>query len=101
MGCSPGDSDCRDNENLVHPVTITKGFWMGRTAVTMGAWKKYGGDTKKPPLGTSDQTGRQNLNEASGNDAMPVVLETHLWDQRVRWGRPGSPTPVLIPIVAF
>jgi formylglycine-generating enzyme required for sulfatase activity len=78
MGCSPGDSDCRDNEKPAHPLTITKGFWMGRTAVTVGAWKKYRAETRKPPLANSESTGRQNLNEASGNDAMPVVLVA--WD---------------------
>jgi formylglycine-generating enzyme len=41
MGCSPGDNECDDREKPAHAVTITKGFWMGQTAVTVGAWKRY------------------------------------------------------------
>ncbi len=36
MGCSPGDSDCGDEEKPPHQVTITKGFWLGQTEVTVG-----------------------------------------------------------------
>ena len=41
MGCSPGDSECRDSEKPAHPVRLTKGFWMGQTHVTVEAYKKY------------------------------------------------------------
>ena len=27
MGCTKGDSDCRDNEKPVHKVTISNDFW--------------------------------------------------------------------------
>lgn len=40
MGCSPGDSECSDNENPVHTVTIRKGFWIGQTPVTQAAYTK-------------------------------------------------------------
>jgi formylglycine-generating enzyme required for sulfatase activity len=40
MGCSPGDSECDDNEKPVHSVAITKGFWMGRTIVTQEAYAR-------------------------------------------------------------
>jgi formylglycine-generating enzyme required for sulfatase activity len=30
MGCSPGDTECFDNEKPAHEVTLTKGFWLGR-----------------------------------------------------------------------
>ena len=30
MGCSPGDGGCADDEKPSHPVTITKGFWLGQ-----------------------------------------------------------------------
>ncbi len=43
MGCSPGDSKCSEYERAVHSVTITKGFWMGRTPVTQAAYKKVMG----------------------------------------------------------
>jgi formylglycine-generating enzyme required for sulfatase activity len=41
MGCSPGDSECKDNEKPPHQVTITKGFWTGQTEVTGGAYKRF------------------------------------------------------------
>jgi formylglycine-generating enzyme required for sulfatase activity len=41
IGCSPGDEDCKDDEKPAHNVTISKGFWLGQTLVTVGAWKKY------------------------------------------------------------
>ena len=41
MGCSPGDSECLVDEKPAHQVEITKGFWLGQTSVTVGAWKKY------------------------------------------------------------
>ena len=41
MGCSPGDSRCFYSENPPHEVTITKGFWMGETPVTVGAYQRF------------------------------------------------------------
>jgi formylglycine-generating enzyme required for sulfatase activity len=41
MGCSESDSECRDNEKPTHPVTIDKGFWLGRTEVTLAAYRKF------------------------------------------------------------
>ena len=82
MGCSPGDSECDDNEKPAHEVTLTKGFWLGQTIVTVGAWRRYRTATGKPPLPTADSLGRKNLNEASGDDNMPVV--------EVSWGEAKS-----------
>jgi formylglycine-generating enzyme required for sulfatase activity len=41
MGCSPGDSECKVDEKPAHQVTITRGFWMGRTEVTVGAYRRF------------------------------------------------------------
>ena len=41
MGCSPGDSECCDEEKPAHQVRITKGFWIGQTEVTVTAWKRF------------------------------------------------------------
>ena len=41
MGCSPGDSQCAAGERPAHQVTITKGFWMGQTDVTVAAYKRF------------------------------------------------------------
>ena len=37
MGCLPADSDCDADEKPARPVTLTKGFWMSRTEVTVAA----------------------------------------------------------------
>jgi len=62
MGCSPRDNDCTDAEKPAHQVTITKGFWMGQTPVTVGAYKRF-----------AAATGRQMPGVPWPNDAMPVV----------------------------
>jgi len=51
MGCSPGDNGCDENEKPAHQVTISKGFWMGQTEVTVGAYKRFarGWSTTMPP----------------------------------------------------
>ena len=41
MGCSPGDEECQADEKPAHQVTLTKGFWMGQTQVTVGAYKRF------------------------------------------------------------
>jgi formylglycine-generating enzyme required for sulfatase activity len=40
MGCSPDDSECFDSEKPAHTVTLTRGFWIGQTAVTQAAYSK-------------------------------------------------------------
>jgi len=51
MGCSPDDGECRANEKPAHRVTITKGFWMGQTEVTVAAYRRFTGSTgaQMPP----------------------------------------------------
>jgi len=53
MGCSPGDGDCRKDEMPAHSVTITRGFWMGQTAVTQAAYQRVKGSN--PSSLTGDQ----------------------------------------------
>ena len=77
MGCSPTDHNCAADENPAHPVEITKGFWLGQTPVTVGAWKNYRAATGKPALPAQDEFGRK-LNEGSGDNNQPVVEAT--WD---------------------
>jgi formylglycine-generating enzyme required for sulfatase activity len=67
MGCSPGDTECGDDEKPPHQVTITKGFWLGRTEVTVGAYKRF-----------TAATGRQmpdapGFNSHWANENMPIV----------------------------
>jgi formylglycine-generating enzyme required for sulfatase activity len=59
MGCVPGDDRCDQDEKPQHEVTITKGFWMGETEVSVEAYLKFA-ETSTPkrkmpsvPLGRS------------------------------------------------
>jgi formylglycine-generating enzyme required for sulfatase activity len=79
MGCSPGDNSCEDSEKPAHPVTLTKGFWMAETPVTVAAWKKYRSATNAAALPSADGVGRKDLNEASPDETVPVVFVT--WDE--------------------
>jgi formylglycine-generating enzyme required for sulfatase activity len=52
MGCSPGDDGCIDDEKPSHHVTISAGFWMGQTPVTLEAYERFvraGGGRMPPP----------------------------------------------------
>jgi formylglycine-generating enzyme required for sulfatase activity len=73
MGCSPGDAECYPEEKPSHTVTISSGFWIGQTVVTVDAWQRYRKATGAPALPTTDPHGRADLNEA-GNGDMPAVL---------------------------
>jgi formylglycine-generating enzyme required for sulfatase activity len=73
MGCSPDDHDCAEEEKPAHEVEITRGFWLGQTAVTVGAWKRYRAATGKPALPTKDLRTKSPMNEAIGNDSMPAT----------------------------
>jgi len=43
MGCGNWTSDCFSDEKPVHEVCVD-GFWMGKTEVTQGQWKKVMGE---------------------------------------------------------
>jgi formylglycine-generating enzyme required for sulfatase activity len=74
MGCSPGDDECdpEDDEKPSHQVTISKGFWLGQTPVTVGAYKRFarGRGAFMPPA--------PDFNPAWMNEQMPIVRVT--WD---------------------
>jgi len=67
MGCSPGDSECIADEKSAHPVTISRGFWMGQTPVTAGAYKRFAGATGR------QMPGAPNFNNGWANENMPIV----------------------------
>jgi formylglycine-generating enzyme required for sulfatase activity len=72
MGCSPGDNECGGDEKPAHQVTITKGFWIGQTPVTVGAYRRFAGTTgRSMPEAPHGNTGWANEN-------MPIVNVT--WD---------------------
>ncbi|MGC2109857.1 MAG: protein kinase, partial [Candidatus Korobacteraceae bacterium] len=92
MGCSPGDSECKDDEKPAHAVSISKGFWMGQMPVTVGAWEQYRKATNAPALQNSDSLHRGSLNGAGYEDT-PVILES--WEQAAsycQWAGMTLPT---------
>jgi eukaryotic-like serine/threonine-protein kinase len=91
MGCSPGDT-CRDDENPSHQVTITKGFWLGQTEVTAGAYKRFAGSSgRQMPAGPNFNDGWSNSGWADENQ--PIMNVT--WDDAQAycdWGGGRLPT---------
>jgi formylglycine-generating enzyme required for sulfatase activity len=74
MGCSPGDTECGDDEKPPHQVTITKGFWLGQTEVTVGAYKRFAAGTRKAmptALGEVPNSG-PDFNPGWSNEQMPI-----------------------------
>jgi formylglycine-generating enzyme required for sulfatase activity len=73
MGCSPADNDCTDEEKPAHSVKITKGFWIGQTEVTVGAYKRFAQGVGKSLPPEPKLLGRA-LNAGWKNEAMPIVI---------------------------
>lgn len=49
-----------------HPVTLTRGFWMGRTEVTVAAYQKFVQATRRSVLqGRGSSRGERRLNDTS------------------------------------
>jgi formylglycine-generating enzyme required for sulfatase activity len=67
MGCSPDDNQCRVDEYPSHQVTLTKGFWMGQTPVTVVAYKRFAAASGRqmPPA--------PKFNSGWTNENMPIV----------------------------
>jgi formylglycine-generating enzyme required for sulfatase activity len=78
MGCSPGDGQCRDDEGPVRQVRIERGFWLGQTEVTIGAYRKG--------------AKAQGVEAPEGDDNLPVTNVT--WAEAKRFcGAVGSRLP--------
>lgn len=72
MGCTPGDDRCDPAQLASREITLQQGFWLGRTEVTVGAYKAFARETATrlpdaPPF-----------NEGWQKDDHPVVSVT--WD---------------------
>ena len=84
MGCVPADTGCSPDEKPRHPVTLTKGYWLGRTPVTVAAYRRVAQATGKGMPGSPNFT--------QGDDH-PVVNVT--WDDAVaycKWAGGRLPT---------
>ena len=69
MGCSPGDSECQDDEEPAHTVTLSQDFYMAATEVTVANYAKFVTQTKRAVPEKS---------EYSKSDQDPVVNVS--WD---------------------
>ena len=67
MGCSTGDKECDADEKPLHQVTISKGFWIGQTEVTVEAFLRFARMTGRglPPAPNSNRDWQQ--------DDLPIV----------------------------
>ena len=78
MGCSPGDAECYESEKPAHNVTISNGFWMGQTAVTVGAYKRYaqaGGKAMPPGVARSAMASHRSA-PMTCTSATPLVTRS-------------------------
>jgi formylglycine-generating enzyme required for sulfatase activity len=73
MDCIGNDDLCRPAERPAVNVTFARGFRIGVTEATVGAWKRYRRATGAAALPTKDPDGRAKLNEAAENDLMPAL----------------------------
>jgi formylglycine-generating enzyme required for sulfatase activity len=78
MGCSPADNECSAEEKPAHQVKVTKGFWMGQTEVTVGAYKRFAAATGRQMPPEPMNINGNALNPGWGDEAMPIVDVT--WD---------------------
>ena len=70
MGAIPGDEKADDNEKPRHRVRITRGFWLSRVPVTVGAYRRFvwakSGKMPSPP----------DFNSAWAKEDHPIVNVT-------------------------
>jgi serine/threonine-protein kinase len=73
IGCVPGDKGCYDDEKPRQTVTLAAGFWMTKTEVTVGAYKRFAVAT-----GRSLPSEAPRFNVEWSRDDMPMSYVS--WD---------------------
>lgn len=87
MGCVPQDSACAAAEKPRHPVALTRGFWMGKTEVTVGAFSRF-----------ASQAGYRTAAEKEG---WAYAWDGAKWDKKsgASWQGPGFAQSDTHPVV--
>lgn len=81
MGCQSGDC-VAGKEVPAHPVRLTKGFWIGQTEVTVGAYKKFARATGTALPPDPDFRGRK-LDSGWSHEDRPMIAIS--WDEAKRY----------------